>query len=82
MYGVTGMEVRMAEHIRSLTNGSSAPHDNEFDSHTHLIHSKHIAYAVHLPQGHSVREILAAASVKGYLQKEEHKFIKEAVLER
>lgn len=68
MYGVIGMEGQMAEHIRALVNDSSPPYRYEFDSNTYLIDSKHIASAVQLPQGHRVREVLAAASVRGYFK--------------
>ena len=78
MYGVTGMEARMAEHIKALINASSPPWDDKPDSNVYLIESKHIASAVHLPQRHPVREILAAASVKGFFVQDEHKFSNEA----
>ena len=78
LYGVTGMEVRMAEYIKALINDSSPPFDYEFDSNTYLIDSKHIASAVQLPQEHPVRKILAAASVRDYFDQDKHKFAKEA----
>lgn len=77
LYGVTGMEMQMADHIRALINGSSPPDGYEFDSNTYLIDSKHIVSATRLHQGHPVRQILAAASVKGYFKKYEHKFVRE-----
>ena len=78
LYGVTGMEVQIAEHIKALINNSSPPYGYEFDSNTYLINLKHITSAVHLPQAHPVREILAAALVRGYFREDEHKFVKES----
>lgn len=77
MLGVTGMESQMAEHIKALINGSSAPYDYGFDSNTYLINSDLIASAVRLPHGHPVRKTLAAASVREYLKGNEHRFATE-----
>jgi hypothetical protein len=80
MYGVTGMEIRMAEHIKALILASaSSPwiFSYEFDWNTYLIDPAHIISAVQLPGGHPVRQILAAASVRGYFRDDEHKFVKE-----
>lgn len=76
--GATGMEDRMAEHIKTLINGSSVPYDYDFDSNTYLIGSDLIASAVRLPHGHPVRKTLAAASVRGYLKGDGYRFAKEA----
>ena len=78
LYSVADIGVRMAEHIKALINDSRPPYYYWYDSNTYLIDSKHVASAVHLPQGHPVREILAAASVKGYFKKGKDKFAKEA----
>jgi predicted Zn-dependent protease len=67
----------MAEHIKALILTNSPPNEYEFDLNTELINSEHIVSAVHLPEGHEVRKILAATSVKGYLKKDKYKFEKE-----
>jgi hypothetical protein len=43
-----------------------------------LATERRYASAVHLPQGHCVREVLAAASVRGYFKDDKHKFAMEA----
>ncbi len=78
MYGVTGMEETMASHIKSLVKTCPYPPKTyQFDKHTFLLESQHIASAVQLPHGHAVRRILAVASVRGYLKQSKHKFSKE-----
>jgi hypothetical protein len=74
MCGVTGMESLIAEHIKALILANPAPDDSKFymwrplDRNTHCFTSQHIISAVALPEGHSVRGILAAAAVEGYLR--------------
>lgn len=47
------------------------------DTNTHCLMSQHIESASHLPDGHSVRMLLAQASVEGYLCRPDYKFLRE-----
>lgn len=78
MCGVGGMETTMAEHIRATILANTAPESYEYDGNTYNIEPSHIISASCLPAGHPVRKMLAAASVRGYLREEDHKFSKEA----
>jgi len=75
---VTGMENLMAEHVRAIILANPPQYSYKFDSNTYLLNSDHIASAACLPDGHPVREILAAATVRGYFRQDEHKFFKVA----
>jgi hypothetical protein len=85
MCGVTGMESLIAGHIKALILANPAPDDSKFymwrppDTNTHCLTSQHIISAVALPEGHSVRGILAAAAVEGYLREVNFKFLKETL---
>ena len=85
MCGVTGMESLVAEHIKAIILANPAPEDWKFymgrhpDTNTHCLTSQHIISAVSLPEGHSVRRILAAAAVEGYLRVDKCKFLKETL---
>ena len=68
MCGVTGMETLIAEHIKAIIIANTSHHS---------IISKHIVSAASLPEEHPVRSLLAAAAVEGYLQHDNHKFLKE-----
>jgi len=82
MCAVTGMESLMAERIKAIIIANPTPKtDNppgpsEQDN-TYCLTSWHITSAANLPDGHPVRRILAVAAVKGYLQHDDHKFLKE-----
>jgi hypothetical protein len=85
MCGVTGMESLIAENIKAIILANPAPADWEFysgrtpDTSTHCLTSQHISSAVALPERHSVRGILAAASVEGYLRDNKCKLLKETL---
>lgn len=75
MCAVTGMESLLAERIKAIiiaNPGGSYDKDNPY-----CLTSEHITSAADLPDGHPVRQTLAAAAVKGYLQQDEHKFSRE-----
>ncbi|OBT60688.1 hypothetical protein VE03_09991 [Pseudogymnoascus sp. 23342-1-I1] len=78
MYGIIGMESRVAAHIRDIILSSPPPLSWNLEKNTHYITSGHIISASHLPQGHAVREVLAMASVEGYMLFDHHKFSEEA----
>lgn len=65
MFGVNGMEVRMAEHIKALILAYSTLYSYNFDSNKYLISSELISSAVRLPDGHPRQGILAAAVIDG-----------------
>lgn len=44
---------------------------------SHYLTSQHIVSAALLPRGYLVRSILVSAVVEGYLQNDNHKFLKE-----
>jgi hypothetical protein len=75
MCRATGMESLMAERIKAIILANSAPEYPEWpgwralDPNTFCLTSQHITSACALPQGHLVRAILAAATVKGYVRK-------------
>jgi hypothetical protein len=85
MCGVTGMESLIAEHIKAILLANPAPGNWRLDmgrtpdTNTHCLTSQHIISAVSLPEGHSVRGILAAAAVEGYLREDNCKFLKETL---
>lgn len=86
MCAVTGMESLMAERIKAiiLANPARQPYQYypeprgplEYDN-TYCLTSEHITSAADLPDGHPVRQTLAAAAVEGYLLQNDHKFSKE-----
>lgn len=78
MCGIIGIEAQAAAHIRGVIlalpySQSICPGKN-----TYYITSAHIISAAHLPHGHAVRQVLAKASVEGYLRLQNHKFFEEA----
>jgi hypothetical protein len=85
MCGVAGMESLIAEHIKAIILANPAPKNSMFekwrtpDTNTYCLTSQHIISAVHLPEWHPVRGILAAAAVEGYLRQEQdnYKFLRE-----
>jgi len=85
MCGVTCMESLVAEHIKAIMVANPAPEDSSFfmrrhpDTNTYCLTSQHIISAVALPEGHSVRGVLAAAAVEGYLRADNCKFLKETL---
>lgn len=82
MCNMTGMESQMARYIKDIliSNPNPQPSDLEgrhLDTNTYCLTPQHIISATFLPREHSVRRILAAASVEGYLRDENHKFAQE-----
>jgi hypothetical protein len=78
---VEGMEKLLAERIKALIGTETDltwNWDRSPDNNTTYITSRAILSASFLPDAHAVRNILAAASVEGYLRSNEHKFHKEA----
>ena len=79
MCGVTGMESRMAERIKAiLIANPDRTHSSDADSNTHCLTSGHITSASHLPTEHPVRGLFAAADVRGFLLRDDHKFFNES----
>jgi hypothetical protein len=81
MYGVTGMESLIVEHIKAIIIANPTSDDWKFqnnrhpDTNTYCLTSQHIISSALLPKGHPVRCIFAAAAVEGYLRQENgHKF--------
>ncbi|KFX85970.1 hypothetical protein V490_09295 [Pseudogymnoascus sp. VKM F-3557] len=77
MCGVTGIESLMEEVIRSTIIDNPGPYDlvaRTTNRHTHYITLDHIISAAFLPDGHPVRNVLALATVEGYLNWDNHKF--------
>ena len=83
MCQVTGMEALMAERIKGIIMAQRAVKGVTgvfVDRHlnTLCLTTQHIVSAALLPKGHPVRGMLASAAVTGFLQEDEHKFVKEA----
>jgi hypothetical protein len=77
-YNVVGLEMEMAQYIRGiLVNRDTLAFSNPWDVNTAFLSRDHIVSATFLPRGHPVRQVLAAASVRGYLQNENYKFARE-----
>ena len=80
MCGVIGMERLMADRIKAIIIANNDPlllKTRDPDSNTRCLISQHIDSAVLLPEGHPVRDVLAAAAVEGYLQHDNCKFLEE-----
>ncbi|CRL30973.1 BTB/POZ fold [Penicillium camemberti] len=80
MCSITGMETQMAQYIKDILVANPDPRCDDLflrpiDTNTYCITRQHITWATSLPPGHSVRRILAAASVEGYLRDENYKFV-------
>jgi hypothetical protein len=71
----------MAQYINRILVPNPHPQTNDFwqqvDTNTYWLTPDHIISATFLPRGHPVRRTLAAASVRGYLQSDVHKFAEE-----
>jgi hypothetical protein len=75
---VEGVEKLLAERLKALIGPKTdLIRDRSPDNNTKYITSRAILWASFLPDDHAVRNILAAASFKGYLLSNEHKFQKE-----
>lgn len=80
MCQITGLESEMARYIEEILNANPEPEPftgRHVDINTYCLEPRHIISATLLPGGHSVRQILAKASVGGYLRDENHKFKQE-----
>ncbi|KAJ5875897.1 uncharacterized protein N7529_001481 [Penicillium soppii] len=81
-YEILALEDEMAQYIKHIIITAKA-HPSAFlswriaDINTHWLTTDHIDSATYLPLGHPVRRTLAAASVRGYLQSDKHKFAQE-----
>ena len=83
MFGITGMESLVTEHIKDTIKANPGPYKTESGlkepgTNTYSLISKHIISASFLPDAHPVRQLLAEATVEGYLQQANYKFLKEA----
>jgi len=71
----------MAEYIKAVIIDNPPPDSKTFlraaNTNTYYLTSKHIASGTSLSEEHPVRRVLAAAAVEGYLQDDNHKFLKE-----
>lgn len=80
-YIVIGLETEMAQYIKDILIANPHPQTYDFwqhvDTNTYWLAPDHIFSATFLPREHPVRRTLAAASVRGYLQSDEHKFAGE-----
>jgi hypothetical protein len=81
MFCLSGLEPLMAEHIRQTILANKPARNSVFahplDKHTYHLKHEHINSGVLLPEGHSVRKMLASAAVKGYLLCGHGNFFKE-----
>ncbi|KAL2822807.1 hypothetical protein BDW59DRAFT_173735 [Aspergillus cavernicola] len=79
MCDITGMESEIARHFKNILITNPNPKSTRIGKtiDTYCLISQHIISATFLPQGHAVRRILAAATVRGYLLCENHKFVQE-----
>lgn len=82
--GVGALEDHMAEYIRNILSSNPHPEPTLYwrhkDTNTYCLASHQIISALYLPQGHSVRRVLAEACVEGYLRDRNHKFAEETQL--
>lgn len=77
-----GTEDQVAERLRVIIRDGPVKDSwsysaGELETNTQYITSEHIISASQLPHGHAVREILATASVEGYIQRKSHRFSEE-----
>ncbi|KAJ5466443.1 hypothetical protein N7530_010230 [Penicillium desertorum] len=81
-YDITRLESQTAQYIKETIIANQLPADSQewvpLDSNTHLLGEEDIISATLLRDGHPVRHLLAAASVRGYLQSEKHELAKTA----
>ncbi|KAJ5628274.1 hypothetical protein N7490_010502 [Penicillium lividum] len=82
MCHIVGIESQMARYIKDILIANPDPRNNDFlerhiDTNTYYLTRQHIIWASFLPPGHSVRRVLAAASVEGYLRGANYKFVQE-----
>lgn len=78
-YNITSLESVTARCIKKIIIDNPAPfQESDIDKHTYWIGRQDIESASHLRPGHPVRQILAEASVAGYLRSDKHKFAEMA----
>ncbi len=79
VYNVIGLESLMANYIKQmiLTNKDFPDSILPIDEHTYHLMFEHIKVGVLLPEGHSVRKVLASSAVKGYLLRNHHQFFQD-----
>ncbi|KAJ5380878.1 uncharacterized protein N7496_003306 [Penicillium cataractarum] len=73
MCNVKELETEMAEYIKKVLIKNPEP-DGWKDINTYHLTEEHIRSAHYLPPGHSVRYIIATASVEGFLKDDGYKF--------
>ncbi|KAE8145023.1 hypothetical protein BDV25DRAFT_170876 [Aspergillus avenaceus] len=79
MCTVTSLESEIARQIKEILKDYLVPEcAREYNNrNTYFLTSEHVRSAIFLSKGHVVRQVLAAASVVGYLRDENHKFEEE-----
>ncbi|KAJ5935089.1 hypothetical protein N7466_004636 [Penicillium verhagenii] len=77
---VTGLESEMANRIKEVITANPSrrhPRKGDVDINSHCLEPCHFKSIAFLPRGHKVRQILAAASVDGYLRDGGYRFLSE-----
>ncbi|KAK1146182.1 hypothetical protein N8T08_003272 [Aspergillus melleus] len=79
MCTVTSLDSEIARQIKEILKDHWVPERaREYNNrNTYFLTTEHVRSAIFLPKGHAVRQVLAAASVVGYLRDENHKFKEE-----
>ncbi|KAJ5537066.1 hypothetical protein N7513_010252 [Penicillium frequentans] len=67
-YDISYLEDPVAQYIKAILVQNPHPVPEDIDANTHSLTSDHIISAAVLHRHHPVRRLLAAASVRGYLQ--------------
>ncbi|RAL12834.1 uncharacterized protein BO97DRAFT_405120 [Aspergillus homomorphus CBS 101889] len=80
MCTVACLEFQMAQQIKEIlkTNPHPKPVTGKYvNRNTYCLTTEHIRSATFLPEGHAVRQVLAAASAEGFFRDKNHKFKEE-----
>ncbi|KAJ5204912.1 uncharacterized protein N7498_005791 [Penicillium cinerascens] len=79
MCNVTAIESEVARYLKNVLINHPNPEriNIGITINTYRLTSQHIISATFLPEGHAIRRILAAATVRGYLLCENHRFAQE-----
>lgn len=77
-YEITGIESQTAQYIKEIIIANPKPSKTKslvpYNSNTHYLGSEDIISGILLHDKHPVRRVLAAASVKGFLQSASHDY--------